>query len=162
MKIIAIDPGYERLGIAILEKEAAGSKERLVFSECFRTDAKLPIHERILLIGKEVERIIDEHEPVFLAIENLFFENNQKTAMAVSETRGAIIYECMKQGLSVREYTPIQIKVAVTGYGKAKKEDVLFMTRKLIALPDKKMLDDEVDAIAIGITFFAHERFLSL
>lgn len=158
MRVIAIDPGYERLGIAVLEKEPGARKEHVVFSECFKTDKGLSIPERIHLIGREVERVVKEFAPSCLAIEDLFFEKNRTTAMAVSEARGVIIYECMKHGLSVSQYKPTEIKVAVTGYGKATKEDVLFMTRKLVALPDKKMLDDEVDAIAIGVTFFAHAR----
>ena len=84
MRIISIDPGYERLGIAIIEKN---KKEELLFSECFKTKASLPFFDRLEIIGHEVERVIKEFSPKALAIENLFIETNQKTAMRVAEVR---------------------------------------------------------------------------
>lgn len=153
MKIISIDPGYERLGIAIIEKS---KKEALLFSECFKTKAALPFEERLLAVGREVARIIAEYGPQALAIENLFIATNQKTAMRVAEVRGAIIYQAQLSGLAVYEYTPLQIKTATTGYGKATKEQVMSMVRKLIAGAEKIAQDDEMDAIAIGLTHFAY------
>lgn len=158
MRIIAIDPGYERLGIAVLEKT---KKEELVFSECFKTKASLPFVERLELVGREVSKIIDEYSPNALAIENLFIETNQKTAMRVAEVRGAILYQARLSGLEIYEYTPLQIKVATTGYGKATKQQVLSMVTKLISGVDKIKQDDEIDAIAIGLTHFAHVRPLN-
>ncbi|PIQ35622.1 MAG: crossover junction endodeoxyribonuclease RuvC [Candidatus Yonathbacteria bacterium CG10_big_fil_rev_8_21_14_0_10_43_136] len=155
MRIISIDPGYERLGIAILDK---GNKEELVFSECFKTKADIPFMNRLELIGREVARIIDEHEPEALAIENLFIETNQKTAMRVAEVRGAILYQARILGLEIYEYTPLQIKVAVTGYGKATKTQVMSMVKKLVSGAGSIKQDDEMDAIAIGLTHFAHAR----
>ncbi len=157
MKIIAIDPGFERVGVAILEKKLRG-KEVLVYSECFKTSVKIPFSERLLAIGREVARIIGEYAPEALAIESLFFTTNQKTAMGVAEARGVIVYESARKELAIFEYTPIQIKVAVTGYGRASKEDIYKMTAKLITLPNKKQIDDEVDAIAVGLTHFAYEK----
>ena len=159
MIILSIDPGYERIGIAILEKEKGG-KEFLLYSECFKTSAKIPFCERLNLIGNEINKIIKKYNPKSLAIEKLYFTTNQKTVMNVAEARGVIIYEASKNNLSVYEYTPMEIKVAVTGYGKATKNDVLFMTKKLIELPKNcKLIDDEIDAIAVGLTCFAIERF---
>ncbi|MHB1117980.1 MAG: crossover junction endodeoxyribonuclease RuvC [Minisyncoccota bacterium] len=155
MRIIAIDPGYERLGIAVLEKN---SKEELLFSECFKTKAALSFVERLELVGREVARVITEFEPKALSIENLFIETNQKTAMRVAEVRGAILYQARLSGLDVYEYTPLQIKVATTGYGKATKEQVMSMVRRLVAGAEGKNQDDEMDAIAIGLTHFAHAR----
>ena len=154
MKIISIDPGYERVGIAILEK-IQGGKEMLLYSDCFKTLPKKKMEERIFEIGTEVARVIKKYNPEKLAIEKLYFENNQKTAMGVSEARGVIIYEGMRKDLEILEYTPLQIKVAVTGYGKSDKRAVMDMVSKLIVLPQKKMIDDEYDAIAIGLTAFA-------
>ncbi len=153
MRIIAIDPGYERLGIAILEKK---KKEELIFSECFKTKASLPFIERIELIGREVERVIKEFKPEALAIENLFISTNQKTAMRVAEVRGAILYQARVLGLFVYEYTPLQIKTATTSYGKATKRQVEDMVKRII--PESKTLkqDDEIDALAIGIAHFAY------
>lgn len=154
MRIIAIDPGLERVGIAILDKERGG-KETLVFSECFKTKSSLTLSERLNLIGVHLNEIILEYKPEALAIESLFFTTNQKTAMVVSQARGVIIYEGAKNNLPIYEYTPLQIKVAVTGYGKATKTQVDSMVQKLIIISKKIKSDDEMDAVAIGLTCFA-------
>ena len=159
MKLIAVDPGYERIGIAVLERDTK-KKEVLIFSECFKTSAKLSFGERLKAIGEEIARVMKEYKPESLAIEKLYFAKNQTTAMGVAEARGVIIYECARTSIPIYEYTPMEIKVAVGGHGKASKDDVLSMTAKLITLPkNKKMIDDEIDAIAIGLTCFARERF---
>ncbi len=155
MRIIAIDPGYERIGIAVLEKSG---KEKILFSECFKTKAELPFVDRLSLIGREVARIIEEYRPEALAIENLFIETNQKTAMRVAEARGAILYQARILGLEIYEYTPLQIKVATTGYGKATKTQMVSMVKKLVSGAENIKQDDEVDAIAIGLTHFAYVR----
>lgn len=157
MRILGIDPGVERVGIAVIEK--SGAKEQYVFSECFKTSAKLSHAERLALIGKEVAKVIADHNPKALAIEKLFFEKNTTTAMAVAEARGVMLYEAAQKGLRIFEYTPMEIKVAVTGYGKSDKTAIMAMVPRLMQLPTRKMIDDEVDAIACAITCFAHERF---
>ncbi len=156
MLIIAIDPGYERLGIAVLEKTTA--KEELLFSECFKTDAKEKHEIRLKLIGGEIEKITKKYKPEALAIETLFFKTNAKTAMKVSEARGVIMYEASKNGLVVTEFTPLQIKVAVTGYGKSEKDQVTAMVKRLIKITAPIKYDDEYDAIAVGLTYFAYSR----
>src|SRR3989338_3796087 len=158
MKILAIDPGYERLGIAVLEK-LPKQKETLLYSVCVRTLKELPHAERLLKIATEVRKIIDEFEPDALAIETLFLAANQKTVMPVAEARGAVLVEAARAGLTVCEYTPLQIKMAVTGYGKSDKKQGAEMVKKLISLPSQKRLDDEYDAIAIGLTHLAHTFF---
>jgi crossover junction endodeoxyribonuclease RuvC len=159
MKIIGIDPGYERVGIAVLEKNKTDRKENVLYSNCFKTNAKLSLDERIFLIGKEIEKVIKEFSPEVMAIEKLFFENNAKTAMGVSEARGAIVFVAQNLGLKVLQYTPLQIKSAVTGYGKADKSAVHMMVHKLVTLPKDVKQDDEIDAVAVAITGFATERF---
>lgn len=158
MKILAIDPGFERIGIAIIEKTSL-KKDVLVFSECFKTSAKIPFHERLKNIGAEIEKKIKKYKPEVLAIEKLYFTTNQKTVMGVSEARGVIVYIASKNGLSVCEYTPPQIKVAVTGYGKASKEMIMSMVPKLIDIKTRINSDDELDAIAVGLTCLACEGF---
>jgi len=158
MKIIAIDPGYERLGIAVLEKES-GKKEILLYSNCFKTDKKLEHFERLGLIGNEISKIIDEFEPKTLCLETLFFSANQKTAITVAEARGVILFQASKHNLKVYEYGPGQIKVAVTGYGKSDKQSVNMMVNKLIKINKEIKHDDEYDAIAVGLTCFAIEKF---
>lgn len=150
MKILGIDPGFERLGIAILEKN--GKKETVLFSECFKTSAKLEFSERLNLIGEEVKKIIKKYGPKVLAIETLFFTTNQKTVMHVAEARGVVIYECAKAGMKIFEASPPQIKIATTGYGKANKEQVMKMVRLLVDIEKTKKSDDELDAIAIALT----------
>lgn len=157
MKILAIDPGYERLGVAILEKVPRG-KEVLLYSECFKTSAKLPHHERLTLIGNKIKEIIKEYNPEALATEKLFFSKNQKTALLVAEARGVILYSANSLGLPVFEYRPVEIKIAVTGYGKSEKRQIIDMVKKLIKVPTGKNSDDEFDAIAIGLTYFAIHR----
>lgn len=157
MKIISIDPGYERVGIAIIEKED-GQKEKLVYSDCFKTSAKLPLTERLFLIGQEVDEIIKKYKPEALAIETLFFTSNQKTVMGVSEARGVIMYQALLNQIPVFEYTPLQIKIAVTGYGRGDKKQVTEMVTRLIKIEKEIKHDDEYDAIAVGLTHLASHR----
>lgn len=157
MRILAIDPGYDRLGIAVVEKQ--NGREVALFSACAVTDKKQMHHERLAHIGREVKKIIAEWKPEVLAIETLFLFSNQKTAMKVAEARGVILYEAARAGLLVFEYTPLQIKIAVTGYGRSDKRQVTEMVKKLISLPFQKRLDDEYDALAIGLTCLATEKF---
>lgn len=157
MIILAIDPGYERLGIAMLEKNPK-EKEVLLYSECFKTSAKLPHHERLTLIGEKIREIIKRYKPEALATEKLFFSKNQKTALLVAEARGVILYSASSQGLDVFEYDPSCIKIAITGYGRSEKKQMIDMVKKLIKVDKKTNSDDEFDAIAIGLTHFAINR----
>ena len=154
MKILAIDPGYERLGIAVLEKIPKG-KETLIYSECFKTSAKIPHHERLTYIGNKIKEVIKKYKPEALATEKLFFSKNQKTALLVAEARGVILYSASSLGLSVFEYRPSEIKIAITGYGRSEKRQIINMVKKLIVVNKKTDSDDEFDAIAIGLTHFA-------
>lgn len=158
MRILAIDPGFERLGIAIIDQDEK-KKLNLVYSNCFKTKKSLDFTERLLLLGLEVERVIQEYKPKVLSVEKLYFTTNQKTAMNVSEARGVILYCAIKNNLQIHEYTPMQIKVAITGYGKSDKSGIAHMVKHLIGVPDEIKSDDEIDAIAIGLTCFACERF---
>ncbi|MFH1607500.1 MAG: crossover junction endodeoxyribonuclease RuvC [Nanoarchaeota archaeon] len=158
MRIIAIDPGYERMGVAIIEK--TNKKEELIYSECFKTSPKIPHEERLKLIGEEIEKLIKKYKPEALAIETLFFKNNQKTALHVSEARGVMLYVASALGLSVKEFSPMAIKVAVTGYGGSEKDQVIFMVKKLIKINTDIKYDDEYDAIAAGLTYFAIKNSL--
>jgi len=157
MKILAIDPGFERVGVAIIKRDE-GKKDNLIYSSCFKTSPKLYLYERLNLIGKEIERLIEKYKPKALAIEKLYFTNNQKTAMGVAEARGTILFCATKAGLQIFEYTPLQIKVAVTGYGRATKRMVMDMVPKLIKVDASKDSDDEIDAIAAGLTCLACEK----
>jgi crossover junction endodeoxyribonuclease RuvC len=159
MRILGIDPGFERLGIAILKKNKGDKKETVLFSECFKTSAQLEFSERLKLIGEEVKNVIKKYKPEVLAIETLFLTTNQKTVMHVAEARGVVIYETACAGLKIFEASPPQIKIAITGYGKANKEQVMKMVKILVEIDKNKKSDDELDAIAIALTAFAHLRF---
>jgi crossover junction endodeoxyribonuclease RuvC len=158
MKILGIDPGYDRLGIAIVEKLPA-KKEVVIYSSCLQTSSKDTIYERFEQIGAEVGHVLEKHKPDALAIENLFITKNQKTAMRVSEARGIILYEAIRRSVPVFEYSPMQIKTAVTGDGTSDKSRIMKMVALLVKLPaDREALDDEYDAIAVALTHLAHAR----
>lgn len=157
MKIISIDPGYERLGIAILDKEKS-EKESLVFSECFKTSSKEKHPERLAKIQTRIIALINEYKPKELAIETLFFNSNQKTALLVAETRGTIISTSKNAGLEIFEYSPQEIKIAVTGNGKSDKNAMMKMLPLLIKINSEIKYDDEYDAIACGITHLSSSK----
>lgn len=158
MKVLGIDPGFERLGIAILEKDKATHREVVVHSECFKTSAKLKFEERLELIGTKIKDIIKEHGPDVLSIETLFLTTNHKTVMHVAEARGVVIYEGIVGGLKIFEASPPQIKMAITSDGHADKNQVMKMVKMLVKIDNDKKSDDELDAIAIALTAFAHLR----
>lgn len=148
--ILGIDPGYGRVGIAIIEKTNKG--EKLIHSECFETDKKLPHSQRLLLIGEKIKEIIKKYKPNKVALETLLWSKNVKTAMQVAEARGVILLEAARAKIFICEYNPNQIKLAVTGYGKSDKKQIINMVEKLLKLKNKKRLDDEYDAIATALT----------
>lgn len=153
-KVLGIDPGFDRVGIAILEKDV------VLFSKCIETNRKDPHEKRLLEIGESIRGAIKKWKPDCLAIEQLFFNQNTTNALKVSEARGVIIYEASCAKLDVYEYSPQAIKIAVTGYGKADKTQVKNMLQKLVKIPFSKArkLDDELDAIAVGITHLASKK----
>ena len=154
MRILAFDPGYDRLGVALLEHQ--NGKDILLFSECLLTDKNQELSERVLVLGNRVAKLIEKYSPDAVALETLFFNKNIKTAIGVAEARGVVVYLAKRAGCGVFEYGPQEIKVAVTGYGKSDKNAVIMMVKKLIKNVPEKALDDEYDAIAVGITCLAH------
>lgn len=156
MKVISIDPGFGRCGIAVVEKKSG--KDFLVDSTCVETKASAPFEERLATVVEECRRWIQKHAPNAVALERLYFNTNQTTAMRVAEVRGAIIQTANEAGLPVFEYTPSQIKVAAAGNGRADKAALTRMVRILLGLTKVIAYDDEYDAIAVGITHLAHAR----
>lgn len=149
-RILGIDPGYGRLGIAIIE--SVNKKPKLIHSECFETSAKLEHPKRLGLVLKKIKEIIKKFKPNKLAIETLIFSKNVKTALKVAEVRGAIIAEAVNKRVKIFEYHPNSIKIAVTGYGKSDKKQIIFMLEKILGLKKKFKHDDEYDAIAVALT----------
>lgn len=157
VRIIGIDPGFDRLGVAVVDKQ--GTVETLIFSTCITTSKKDSFEERLGCIGKELVSIFSTYKGDELAIETLFFTKNQKTIITVAEVRGICLFLAHSHNLTIFEYSPPQIKLAITGNGKATKEDIGIMVPKILktTLP-KKTLDDEIDAVAIALTHSANRQ----
>jgi len=155
LRVLAIDPGYDRLGIAVVEGDP--SRPTLLWSDCIIPD-KGEHEKRLAHVSRAITNTIQEYAPDVLAIETLFFSVNKKTAIGVAEARGAILAAAGIASVPIREYSPQQIKLAVAGHGGASKTDVARMIPRLLTLPKKKRLDDELDAIAIGITALAQYK----
>lgn len=156
MKVLAIDPGYGRCGIAVLER--AGSKDVLLYSACVETSATMEFTERLNEVVQECIRALEAHSPDCIAMEKLFFSANQKTAMKVAEVRGAILSLAGSSSLKVFEYTPGQVKSAAAGWGGADKKAVATMLHALVKIDKVIRHDDEYDAIAVGVTHLAHAQ----
>lgn len=154
MKILGIDPGYERLGVAIIETTKA-RRETIIFSTCLTTPRTLTFEERLIMLAEQFEQIVERYRPEILAMEKIFFANNQKTALAVAEVRGVITYLACKRRLRVINLTPLQVKNSVTGYGQASKDQVKNMVERLLALKPGGRQDDEIDALAIALAGLA-------
>lgn len=156
MKILGIDPGIGRMGYGVIEK--TGSKQTFIAAGLLETPAGLPHADRLCILAKGLEKILTRHKPDVAAIESLFFAKNAKTAFDVAQARGVILFLCKKSGLIIEEYTPLQVKIALTGYGRAEKIQVAAMTKKLIAIPQNLAQDDTLDALALCLTCAAFLR----
>ncbi len=156
MRVLGIDPGYGRCGVAVVER--TGNKEVLVFSDCIETSPDDEFSDRLAAVADACARLMREYAPDAVAIEKLYFNTNQKTAMRVAEVRGALLNTAALAGIIVFEYTPGQIKSAAAGSGNADKTAVIRMMHILLKIDKKIKHDDEYDAIAIGITHLAHSR----
>lgn len=154
MKIIGIDPGYERMGVAIIEKNI--TKETVIYSDCIRTPASLNLPERLVIIGTSLKKILDTYNPDHAAIEALYFAKNTTTALKVAEARGVIQYIISAQSIPLHEYHPNTIKIAITGYGNASKDAIAAMIPRLVNYDIHKKIDDELDALAVALTHSAH------
>lgn len=159
MRVLGVDPGYDRLGAAILTYE--DGKETCLFSTCLETPKTLPFPDRLKLLGDMLNQLIAENKPTHLGIETLYFNTNQKTAMAVAEARGVVLYLARQHNLMVFEYTPQQVKVAVTGHGGSTKDAVATMLPKICVGVGTAKHDDEYDAIAVGLTCLVSVRTIS-
>ncbi len=156
MRVLALDPGYDRLGVAVVER--TGGADTLLHSECITTTRDDDFPTRLLTIGTALEGLFQSFTPDAVAVETLFFNKNQKTAIGVAQVRGTILYLAKQHGCSLYEFGPQEIKIAVTGYGKSDKRAVVDMVKRLLRGVPDGALDDEYDAIAVGITALSHHR----
>lgn len=149
VRVLAVDPGYDRLGLAVLTGDP--SHPEVVWSDCV-TPPPGEMAERLAAVHTAIRDAIKKFHPDTLAIEGLFFSKNVKTALGVAEARGAVLAAAGLMRLRVIECSPQEVKLAVTGHGAADKAAVARMVVKLVTLPPRKRLDDELDAIAVGIS----------
>jgi crossover junction endodeoxyribonuclease RuvC len=149
MIILGIDPGYAIVGYGVIEYK--NNHFTVLSYGAVITAAGTPFNERLEHIYDGIAEIIEKYKPVSLSIEKLFYNSNAKTVIDVSQARGVLILAAQKQGLSVCEYTPLQVKQSVVGYGRAEKKQVQEMTRILLNLEKIPKPDDAADALALAI-----------
>lgn len=150
MVVLGIDPGYAIVGWGVINFN--GVNYATLGFGAITTSATQKFNSRLMQIYDEMELIIKQAKPDAMAIEKLYFQNNQKTAINVAQARGVILLAAQKNGIPVYEYTPLQVKMAVTGYGQAKKPQIMEMTKRLLKLKEVPKPDDTADALAMAIT----------
>lgn len=149
MRILGIDPGFATIGFGMVEADRG--QARMVTYGAITTPAGLPLSRRLYQIGTDMEELIGRLRPDVISIEELFFNNNITTGIAVAHGRGVLLYSAEKCGVPLYEYAPSQVKLAVTGYGKAEKRQVMDMTRRLLKLEKLPRPDDAADALALAL-----------
>jgi len=149
MIILGIDPGYAIIGWGVIESKAG--RFRPIACGDIRTPAKTPLSSRLKLLRDELRRVIEKYHPEEMAIEELFFNTNITTGIAVAEARGVILLTAEDYGLRISEYTPLQVKQAVVGYGLAEKRQVIAMVTSILRLREAPKPDDTADALAVAL-----------
>ncbi|MFC7681296.1 crossover junction endodeoxyribonuclease RuvC [Paenibacillus sp. GCM10028914] len=149
MRIMGIDPGIAIVGFGFVDK--VGSKVTPVQYGCIQTEAHTPDEDRLKYVYEAMVQLIDKYQPEAVAFEKLFFNRNVTTAMSVSQARGVLILAAAQRGLPIAEYTPMQVKQAIVGYGKAEKKQVQEMVRMFLKLQAVPKPDDVADALAVAI-----------
>lgn len=149
MVVLGIDPGYAIVGWGVIY--FSGNMYKPLGFGAVTTEPEMQFSERLEYIHSGMSRLMLKSKPDAVAIEKLYFQNNQKTAIDVAQARGVILLAAEQNGIPVFEYTPLQIKTVVTGYGKAKKPQVMEMTRRLLKLEKVPKPDDTADALAVAL-----------
>ena len=157
IRILGIDPGYAIVGFGILEYD--GVRFTPLEYGAVITEAGTPFPERLRAIHEDIESIFDRFTPDCMAVERLYFTSNQKTAIDVAQARGVALLSSAKRGIPIYEYTPLQVKSSVVGYGKAEKRQVMEMTRSILGLARVPKPDDTADALAVAICHGHSVRF---
>lgn len=157
MIILGVDPGIAIVGYSIVE--CKGNNFKAIDYGCITTDSDMLFPDRLKLVYDRLTEIIEKYNPDDLAIEELFFNKNVKTVIKVGQARGVEILAAVNQGLKAYEYTPLQIKQAVTGYGRADKNQVQEMVKMLLNLKEKPKPDDVADALAVAICHGSSIKF---
>ncbi len=160
MRILGIDPGIAIVGYGVVDKE--GNSYKTIGYDAVTTRAHTPLPERLEKVYQEVDEIIKTYKPDAMSIEELFFNNNAKTALTVGQARGVIILAAVQNNLPVYEYTPLQVKQALTGYGRASKTQIQQMMKSMLGLNEIPKPDDVADALAIAVCHGNSMRFNSI
>lgn len=155
MTILGIDPGIATIGFGVIETKQRGNGYRLVNCGVISTPAHTPLSDRLLQIYNDMLQLLDTFKPDAVSIEELFFNTNITTGIAVAHGRGVILLACKTANVAVYEYTPLQVKQSVAGYGRAEKRQVMDMVKRLCDLKAPPRPDDAADAVALAI---CHER----
>lgn len=150
MRILGIDPGIARTGWGIIDVQ--GAKNKAHSYGCIETLADVLLPQRIKMLYEQLAKIVQENDPEELAIEELFFNTNAKTALIVGQARGVVLLLAAQRHIPIAVYTPLQVKIAVTGYGRAEKRQVEKMVETLLTIDKKPKYDDTYDALAIALT----------
>jgi crossover junction endodeoxyribonuclease RuvC len=150
IRILGIDPGFGRVGFGVVEKQ--GGDWAHVAHGCIETSPKKTLSERLVEVHEEIRAVIQKYQPDRAGLEELFFAKNAKTAMDVGQARGVILLTLLQADLPVDEFTPMEVKQAVTGYGREDKMQMQKMIALLLKLPKKPMQDDAADALAVALT----------
>lgn len=149
VRILGVDPGIAIVGFGLVE--ASGGQQRMLRYGAITTEAGQPLATRLWQIQRDFEELLTQLRPDAVAVEELFFNNNITTGIAVAHGRGVLLYTAEKCGVPLYEYTPSQVKQAVVGYGKAEKRQIMDMTRRLLKLRSVPRPDDAADALAIAL-----------
>ncbi len=154
MILLGLDPGTALLGWGIIDTGASNNLDtaRCVGYGCIVTDKSMTDSQRLLAIANGLEKLLDEYKPELVSVEKLFFSKNQKTVMTVSQARGVILYMVERMGYPLVEYTPQEVKMSLTGYGRAEKPQIQQMVKLLLKLSEIPKPDDAADALAIAVT----------
>lgn len=148
--MLGVDPGTTAVGYAVVDETARGLA--LIEARLLAIPKQMTHSQRLLALADSLNGVISRRQPGALGIEQIFFSKNAKTALAVAEARGVILLTAARHGLIVYEYTPLEVKLAVSGYGRADKHQVKFMIERLLGIKASRLKDDVTDAIAIAIT----------
>ena len=149
MRIVGIDPGYAITGVGVIDY--IGNHFQLLECQAITTDVNEPMERRLLCIAQKLEMLVETYKPDVFAVEELFFNTNTKTAIAVGQGRGVVLLTAARYGIPVAEYTPLQVKQAVTGYGRADKAQMQQMVKVILQLSKVPKPDDIADALAVSI-----------
>lgn len=160
MRILGIDPGIAIVGFGILEKR--GSQLQPIQYGSIQTEAGLPVPLRLKQVFEAMQSLLAKYQPQEMAVEKLFFNKNVTTAFTVGQARGVILLAAELAGIPVYEYTPLQVKQAVTGYGAAEKKQIQEMVRMLLGLKEVPKPDDVADALGIAITHAQFRAFIKI